>query len=95
MRAWPVARSIFDEGSERADNKLDKVGALSAKMEINHYLINIFAEGFKPKQPRILMQFGPNKKSLPAVRAFLRENCQNSQRMDKPFGAYRPYYCNT
>ena len=24
MRAWPVARSIFDaEGSERADNKLD------------------------------------------------------------------------
>ena len=29
MRAWPVARSIFDaplcERSERADNKLDKV----------------------------------------------------------------------
>ena len=25
MRAWPVARSIFDaERSERADNKLDK-----------------------------------------------------------------------
>ena len=23
MRAWPVARSIFDERSERADNKLD------------------------------------------------------------------------
>ena len=39
------------------------------------------------------MQFGPNKKSLPAVRAFSRENCQNSLWMDKLFGAYHPYYC--
>ena len=35
----------------------------------------------------------PNKKSLPAVSAFSRDNCQNSLRMDKLFGAsYRPYY---